>query len=58
MKKMLDVKIEKGYTITLPQRIVDHLDILEGDELRVLLTEKAVVIMRPEVFGEEFLKKL
>lgn len=58
MKNMIDVEIKEGNIIILPQQVIEHLKIEEGESLRLLFTEKAIVMMKPEVFGEEILKKL
>ena len=58
MKNMIDVEIKEGNIIILPQQVIEHLKTEEGETLRLLFTEKAIVMMKPEVFGEEILKKL
>lgn len=57
-KKMLDVKINEDQTITLPEKIAEHLKLKPGEEVRILFSEDVILLMSVGKFGEELLKKL
>ena len=57
-KKMLDVKIQENHTIELPEKVLEHLGVKAGEDVRILLSEDSIVIMSISKFGEALLKKL
>lgn len=57
-KKMLDVKIQDDRTIELPETVLEYLGVKVGDDVRILFSENAIVLMSIPKFGEELLKKL
>ena len=56
-KKMLDLVVQENNSIELPEKVMQHLGVEAGEELRVLFTEDAVILMTPYKFGELYLKK-
>ena len=56
-KKMLDLVVQENNFIELPEKVMQHLGVEAGEELRVLFTEDAVILMTPYKFGELYLKK-
>lgn len=56
-KKMLDLIIREDNSIELPGKVIKHLGVEAGEEIRVLFTEDAVILISPYKFGELYLKK-
>lgn len=57
-KKMLDVRVQENRTIELPEKVLEHLGVKTGEDVRILLSDHSIVIMSIPRFGEEILKKL
>ncbi|MBD5390508.1 hypothetical protein HDR67_00665 [bacterium] len=57
-KKMLDVKVQENRTIELPEKVLEHLGVKVGEDVRILLSEDSIVMMSIPKFGEALLKKL
>ncbi len=57
MKNVENIRVDENYKIELSERMKKHLNINTRDELKVLYTDEALIIMKSEVFGEKILKK-
>ena len=57
-RKMQSIYLREGNIIELPITAVEVLNIKAGDELKLLFTEDAIIIMNSSKFGEKLLKKL
>ncbi len=56
MKNVENVRVDENFKIELSERMKRHLNINTRDELKVLYTDEALIIMKSEVFGEKILK--
>lgn len=56
MKNVENVRVDENFKIELSERMKKHLNINTRDELKVLYTDEALIIMKSEVFGEKNLK--
>ncbi|MCI9182782.1 MAG: hypothetical protein HFG90_05955 [Acholeplasmatales bacterium] len=56
MKNVENVRVDENFKIELSERMKKHLNINTRDELKVLYTDEALIIMKSEVFGEKILK--
>ena len=56
MKNVENIRVDENFKIELSERMKKHLNINTRDELKVLYTDEALIIMKSEVFGEEILK--
>lgn len=57
-RKMQDVTIKEGNTIELSERILKHLDVVVGEEIKCLFTDDAIILMKSSKFGEILLEKI
>ncbi len=57
-KNIVDVKVKEDNTILLPEKVAQHLGVMAGENVRILLAQKSVILMTVEQFGEELLKKI
>ncbi len=58
MKNVENIRVDENFKIELSERMKKHLNINTRDELKVLYTDEALIIMKSEVFGEKNFKKL
>lgn len=58
MKNVENIRVDENFKIELSERMKKHLNINTRDELKVLYTYEALIIMKSEVFGEKNFKKL
>lgn len=56
MKNVEDIKVNSDFTIQLSDRMIQHLKVIPEEKLKVLFTEQAIILLKPEVFGEKILK--
>lgn len=56
MKNVENIRVDENFKIELSERMKRHLNINTRDELKVLYTDEALIIMKSEVFGEKILK--
>ncbi|MCI9652733.1 MAG: hypothetical protein HFG91_00075 [Acholeplasmatales bacterium] len=56
MKNVENIRVDENFKIELSERMKKHLNINTRDELKVLYTDEALIIMKSEVFGEKILK--
>ncbi len=56
MKNVENIRVDENFKIELSERMTKHLNINTRDELKVLYTDEALIIMKSEVFGEKILK--
>ncbi len=56
MKNVENVRVDENFKIELSERMKKHLNINTRDELKVLYTDEALIILKSEVFGEKILK--
>ncbi len=56
MKNVENIRVDENFKIELSERMKKHLNINTRDELKVLYTDEALIILKSEVFGEKILK--
>lgn len=57
-RKLKNVVLKEGNLIELPQEVLKVLNTKVGEELKLLYTDDAVILMNSSKFGEELLKKI
>ena len=53
MKNVENIRVDENFKIELSERMKKHLNINTRDELKVLYTDEALIILKSEVFGEK-----
>ena len=56
MKNVENIRVDENFKIELSERMKKHLNLNTRDELKVLYTDEALIILKSEVFGEKILK--
>ena len=56
MKNVENIRVDENFKIELSERMKKHININTRDELKVLYTDEALIILKSEVFGEKILK--
>lgn len=57
-RKIQSVNLKDGNLIELPKEALEVLKIKIGDELKLLFTDDAIILMNSAEFGEKILKIL